>query len=244
VSSIASHAASILAQKGVVVVQAAGNEGDTDWHYIIRPADAFNILAVGNVDKNGILSYTSSYGPSTDGRIKPDVASMGKGWFVWSNGQIMEDYSSGSTSGAAPIIAGLSACLWQALPQYSSLEIMQLIREYGDIANNPDDRKGYGIPNFYQCYKDHYIGVSEKVVPEIEVYPNPTTGQLTIENGQLTINNIEIYDVFGRKQSSNHLITSSSHHLINIAHLQAGIYFVRIQTEKGMVGKKIVKTNN
>jgi hypothetical protein len=71
--------------------------------------------------------------------------------------------------------------------------------------------------------------------------PNPTTGELTINNEQLTINNIEIYDVYGKKLSSNHLITSSSNHHINISHLQSGIYFVKIITEAGEIIKKVVK---
>ena len=76
---------------------------------------------------------------------------------------------------------------------------------------------------------------------KITVTPNPTTGELRIDNGQLTIDNVEVFDVYGRKLSSHHLITSSSHHLINISHLPAGLYFVKITTEAGMVVKKVVK---
>ena len=214
--SIASRAASILAEKGVIAVIAAGNEGLTDWHYITRPADASNILAVGNVDKNAQISPTSSYGPSVDGRIKPDVASVGRGgWFVWSNGQIMTDYGYGGTSAAAPIIAGLAACLWQALPQYSSLEIMDLIRKYGNRYNNPDNRTGYGIPNFYQCYLDHSNSVPEKIISSVSVYPNPTTGELRIENGELRINSVEIFDVFGRELNNSPFSISSVALFIN-----------------------------
>jgi len=75
----------------------------------------------------------------------------------------------------------------------------------------------------------------------LRFYPNPTTGQLTIDNEQLTINNVGIFDVYGRKLSSHHLISKSSNHLINISHLAAGIYFVKIITEQGTVTKKVVK---
>jgi len=68
---------------------------------------------------------------------------------------------------------------------------------------------------------------------KISIYPNPTTGQITINNEQLTINSIDIFDVYGKKLSHNHLITTSSHHLINISHLAAGIYFVKISTQTG-----------
>ena len=238
IASIASRAASILAQKGVIVVIATGNEGLSDWHYITRPADAKNILAVGAVNKYGIVANYSSYGPSTDGRVKPDVASPGDGaWVVSSNGKIVQ---SGGTSCAAPIIAGLSACLWQALPQYSSLEIMDLIRKYGDRYEYPNDRTGYGIPNFYQCYLDQTYGVTENAKQEVLVYPNPTKGELRITNYELGIKEVEIFDIYGKKLSSNHLIISSSNQL-NIAHLPAGVYFVKISTEAGMITSKVIK---
>ena len=247
VTSIASRAASILAQKGVIVVNAAGNEGSSDWHYIVRPADAFNILAVGAVTNYGLIAYYSSYGPSADGRVKPDVVSPG--WGAW---VIKENITqAGGTSSATPIIAGLSACLWQALPQYTSLEIMDLIRKYGNRYNNPHNKYGYGIPDFYQCYLDQTYGVAENIKPEVLVYPNPTTGELRVEISDMRyeISDIEIYDLYGRKylvssltsQVSNHLIVSSSNHLINIAHLAAGIYFLKITTEAGMITKKIIK---
>jgi len=76
---------------------------------------------------------------------------------------------------------------------------------------------------------------------QITVYPNPTTGELRIKNYELRIDGIEIFDVYGRKVSSHHLIVSSSHHLINISHLPSGIYFIKIETAKGTVTKKVIK---
>ena len=75
----------------------------------------------------------------------------------------------------------------------------------------------------------------------LRIYPNPTTGELTINNEQLIINNVEIFDVYGRKLSSHHLITSSSNHQINISHLPAGIYFVKVTTEQGVFVEKVIK---
>jgi hypothetical protein len=83
--------------------------------------------------------------------------------------------------------------------------------------------------------------VENNAFENITLTPNPTTGELTINNEQLIINNVEIFDVYGRNVSSHHLITSSSNHHISISHLQAGIYFVKISTEAGEVVKKIVK---
>ena len=78
----------------------------------------------------------------------------------------------------------------------------------------------------------------------IEVYPNPTTGELIVGiagQARNDIQNVEIFDVYGGKVSSHHLITSSSNHLINISHLPTGTYFVKIVTEQGEVVRKVVK---
>jgi len=239
--SIASRAASILGKKGVIFVKSAGNEGLTKWKYITRPADAFDILAVGMVDINGLVNAASSYGPSADGRVKPDVAALGvKGWAVNYEGNIVQ-WGNG-TSASAPIIAGLSACLWQALPQYSSIEIMQFIREYGDRANNPNNRTGYGIPNFYQCYLDHYNGVRENEKPEINLFPNPTAGELRVKSFDIRVFDVEVFDVLGIKQKAEGRKQKAEEEVeIDISHLQTGIYFLRIQTGNGFITKKIVK---
>ena len=73
------------------------------------------------------------------------------------------------------------------------------------------------------------LTVSKNALENIKIYPNPTTGELRIENGELRIEKIEISDVYGRKLSSNHLIPTSSHHLINISHLPAGVYFLSVR---------------
>jgi len=85
------------------------------------------------------------------------------------------------------------------------------------------------------------VGINEATkMDNIMIFPNPTMGELTIKNEELTIKSIEIFDVYGKKLLSYHLITSSSHHS-DISNLQAGIYFVKITTVKGIVTKKTIK---
>ena len=71
--------------------------------------------------------------------------------------------------------------------------------------------------------------------------PNPTTGDLHVNCHTSLVTDIDVFDVYGKKLSSNHLIPTSSNHLINISHLQAGIYFVKITTEQGYLVRKEVK---
>jgi len=83
------------------------------------------------------------------------------------------------------------------------------------------------------------VGVKENAHENsILIYPNPTTGELKIKNWELKINNVEIYDIYGRNV---HSFTCSLVHSIDISHLPAGIYFVQIQTEQEIVTKKIIK---
>jgi subtilisin family serine protease len=142
-------AAGMAAQKGMLVVVSAGNEATTDWKYIITPADAHGCIAVGAVKETGKLAAFSSIGPTADGRIKPDVVAVGENTVVQAtSGEIG---TSDGTSLSAPIISGLAACLWQAMPDLSSKEIAELIIISSNQYHSPDNLKGYGIPDFLKA---------------------------------------------------------------------------------------------
>lgn len=135
----------VAASRGMLVVNSAGNEGASSWHYIGAPADGDSVLAVGSVDANRNYSAFSSTGPSFDGRVKPDVAAMGQGVAVVPGSTVV---TSSGTSFSGPIIAGMAACLWEAHPEKSNMEIYNAIIESAHQFNNPDSLLGYGIPNF------------------------------------------------------------------------------------------------
>jgi len=97
------------------------------------------------------------------------------------------------------------------------------------------------LPGEYTFGITENLSVKELEECDVEICPNPTTGQLQIQSSKFKVQSVDIYDVFGRKQSSNHLITTSSNHLIDIFHLPAGTYFINIQTENGTVIKKVIK---
>ena len=98
---------------------------------------------------------------------------------------------------------------------------------------------GVPIPESEIC--QNTIPVYSQTLENITLMPNPTTGQLRIENGELRVENVEVFDVFGRILSSHHLIPTSSHHQIDISHLPSGLYFVKISTSVGQTIKKVVK---
>jgi len=76
---------------------------------------------------------------------------------------------------------------------------------------------------------------------QITVYPNPTTGQLTMDNGQLTINNVEVFDVYGKKLLSSPVSFMSPETSIDISNFSNGIYLLKITTETGIITKKVIK---
>lgn len=239
--SIASRAATMAAHRGMIVCVAAGNEGMKPWHKLSRPSDAKDILCVGAVNVDSLYAPFSGCGPSFDGRVKPDVAACGWGTYVMrGDGSIQ---SGNGTSFATPIIAGLSACLWQAIPQLNSLEIMQIIRESAHQYNHPDTLMGYGIPDFYQAWLSHHTDNIEEYGRDqnYRVYPNPCHTQLTMFNPQEDDLRLELFDLSGR-MTGTILRTQESAYQLNLSHLSNGIYFLRIQNSQGVVEvKKIMK---
>ena len=145
-----SKTASRLASKGIIHVNSAGNEGSGTWKKIGCPADASDILAVGAVNPSRVNATFSSVGPSEDGRVKPDIMSLGSPAAVLSGrGSVVNDMG---TSFAAPIISGMVACLWQAAPKATAYEVMDAIRRSGDNYETPNNVFGYGIPDFEKAY--------------------------------------------------------------------------------------------
>ena len=150
-STRCTRAANIAAQKGMLVIVAAGNEGDNSWHYISAPSDAADIITVGAVDQYDGIAKFSSWGPTADGRTKPEVCARGYQTAVINTMNSSVVYGNG-TSFACPIIAGLAACLWSALPNANNMEIREIIIQSADRYSQPHDQYGYGIPDAWKAY--------------------------------------------------------------------------------------------
>ncbi len=149
--SLMSRQASHVAGKGMVMVCSAGNSGSGVWKKITPPADAMHVLTVGAVSKRGEVAPFSSVGNTADGRIKPDVMAIGMSADVMGTGGY--PHRRNGTSFAAPIVCGMAACLWQALPELTAHEIMDLLRRASDRYDFPDNIYGYGIPDLWKAYQ-------------------------------------------------------------------------------------------
>ena len=237
--------AEIAASRGMICMNAAGNEGDGNCTLGI-PADAEHILTVGAVDANGNRASFSSVGPTYDGRIKPDVMAMGEGTYVASGyGNWWPYYNGNGTSFATPVFAGAVACLRQARPYASVQEICDVIRACGNRADHPDSKYGFGIPDFSQAME--LLSVEEPIgnTPAhiITVYPNPSNGEVHVVLNDLHKAELTVYDFMGHKlysYSFNGLNHTSLEGYLN--NLNSGVYFINAISESGSETMKLVIT--
>lgn len=148
--SRATQAAAMAASRGIIVCVSAGNEGDEEWKYITSPADADSILTIGAITRDYQMADFSSYGPTYDGRVKPDGLAIGaQAIVVTPSDEVNASYG---TSFSAPIFAGMVTCLWQLFPDKTPMEVIDAVQRAGGLYSAPNDQAGYGITNFVNAY--------------------------------------------------------------------------------------------
>lgn len=223
-TALISRAAAMAARKGILVVNSAGNEGGSG---ITAPADADSILAIGSVNQNRQYSWYSSVGPSADGRIKPDVTTMGEAVFYMTPSGIIR--RGNGTSYSCPIIAGLAACLLQANPFASNMQLRDAIIQSADQYTLPDINYGYGIPAGAKALSLLYP--TQSFPQEMFVFENPSIGNgINIGIDGLKGENalhIEIYDSIGKCHYSIKQQAYFPYFPVNIQ-LSTGAYIARV----------------
>ncbi len=241
----ATIAADLAAKKGIIVTSSAGNEGNGAWNYISVPADGDSVLAIGAVDQQGMYSSFSSNGPSYDGRVKPDVAAVGGGTFLYMpfNPSVVQ---ANGTSFSGPIIAGAAACLWQSWPTKKNMEIAQAIKRSANQFFNPDTLLGYGIPNFNTAYTVLSLGeINFPSNESLHIYPNPAVKGNTINayyfsNSKDKIQ-ITLTDAAGRVIMNESSVVNAGYSSVVIPRLMStGMYLLNIQSEKINVTKRFI----
>ena len=239
--TFASKGANMAFNKGIVVVISAGNSGTTTDPHIGTPADAIGALTIGAVNSLEQYATFSSIGPSYDGRVKPDVCAKGLGTTVCSpTGTI---YNSSGTSFSSPVIAGMVATFWSAVPNLSAQQVVQFIKQSSDNYSNPTIQKGYGIPDF-QLALTAALNM-EIIVDEdpkyFTVYPNPTENLMFLRLEDASEKGtIEIINTLGQKVAEKEF-EGSYNAFIDLEDLPKGIYYYRYLSTKEHVGKIIKK---
>ncbi len=228
----------IAFSRGIVCVVSAGNEGNQSWHYISSPGDAINALTVGAVKADETYAAFSSVGPSSDGRVKPDVTAQGQYPYVSDASGNINNNSSG-TSYSGPIIAGMVACLWQALPTKTNQQIKQLITQSADRYTVPTVQYGYGIPDFSLAVTNG-LSVADFSKNDFIVYPNPAADSISVSLSEgFNTGTIILYTVSGQKVLEENLFKQSSE--ISIKSLNQGTYLYKIESNGFSKTGKIVK---
>ena len=148
-TSYVARAANTAARKGMLVVNSAGNEADDNsWQYIITPADADSVLCIGGIT-HSLTDYEhisfASFGPSADGRQKPNLCAFGHAWAASSRktGAYEKVYG---TSFSCPLVAGFAACAWQASKGKTNMQLFDALQRSGDLYPYCDYAFGYGVP--------------------------------------------------------------------------------------------------
>ncbi|MFC5407972.1 S8 family serine peptidase [Larkinella bovis] len=183
-TTLVSRAARWASEAGMLVVVSAGNEGNDPWRYMGAPADVATVLAIGAVDRNGNKAAFSSYGPTPDGRIKPDLVAQGAGTTL---GSATGSISTGNgTSYSSPLVAALATGFWQANPRLTVAQVIECLRKSGSQFATPDNERGYGIPNFERASAIAAESYS------LLIYPNPFTGadRLTVQWNEIPLNQV------------------------------------------------------
>jgi serine protease AprX len=234
-----SRGADIIASRGMILVTSAGNSGSNSWKYMGAPGDAASVFTVGAVDAFEDIAPFSSFGPTSDGRVKPDVLAHGENVFVIDH-QTGAPKPSNGTSFSSPVMTGVVACFWQATPGLTSVQVMQRIRESADRYSNPDEQYGYGIPNFKTAYEAVLNVDKQNFINTATIYPNPVSARFTLKMNRNDLHgvHVKIFNLLGKKVYEEGNLKSS---VLNVSVLNAGIYILKITSGKSQKTIKLVK---
>jgi subtilisin family serine protease len=236
-----SKAATMASEKGMLLFVAAGNERNKEWEKIGFPADADGLITVGGVDSKKEVSYFSSVGYTVDGRVKPDLMAKGTGVsVVYQSGRVYP-YANG-TSFSTPILAGLGACLWQALPDLTNIQMIDLLRKNADRSQHPDSLYGNGIPDVFQAYSSMVskaTGISFIEKNQSIFYFNSTTGFLYINLSvdDCVNSHLQVFSVLGNLVLRKKSLTGP----IDMRGLTKGMYIACLECNGKRYVRKFIK---
>jgi serine protease AprX len=244
-TTVITKAAQLAAQKGILVVNSAGNNfSDKKWPNIVFPNDADSILSVGAVQEDASKASFSAVGPTFDGRIKPDISALGVGITFNNSGNSI---SSGSgTSYSAPLIAGLAAGIWEFDSTLTNIELLNFIKQSSSLYCHPNNEIGYGIPDYsfaVQLVKEkNKIDCISQLGLEDVFYPNPISDFLVIQvddsENVLKDKNLRLLDLNGKEMMLGKLSGFRFFgNKFDISNLKTGVYVLKIGNKSYKVMK-------
>lgn len=237
---------------------------------ISNMACGFNSIAVGAFSTRssdfGNLAYFSSYGPTIDGRTKPEIVGPGRsltssynsydsGSAKYTTGNVTVDgrtYGWGSmqgTSMSSPAVSGIIATWLEANPYLSPDDIKQIFEATADndsITQAAPEKWGYGRINSFEGVKYIYqtTGVSDAVAQEkpIIVYPNSSDGRFTIltANGESALS-LRVFSLSGALAASQQLHATGGAVDVDLSSsLSPGVYILSIASPRHTHTSKLI----
>ena len=254
-TSLVAQAAGIAVERGILVVNSAGNEGSNSWGIITTPGDSEKVIAVGSVDYRAEppeISTFSSRGPTADGRIKPDVVAPGTSVMLPSLGTSDAYTVKNGTSYAAPLVSGLCALLLEAHPDWTPSHIREALTltavDLGD--EGPDNDYGWGLPDALNAlnYQPNSVAGDNATPQTIKLgqpYPNPFNAEVTIPYfaGSDAWVTVSIYDITGRHVAtlSDGMVRTGSYHVTwHSDDVGTGVYIIRAVSPLGTAARKVI----
>jgi serine protease AprX len=245
-TTLVSRAADLASAVGILVVTSAGNEGTSEWRYISAPADAATVLAVGAVDSLGNKTSFSSFGPTADGRIKPDVAALGgRSYVINPNGSITR---ANGTSFSGPIMAGMVAGFWQANRHLTNAQVIEQLKKSGSRYPGPDNNIGYGIPHFIRAMALPLgEGNSDFYSKPIGLYPNPVREEpLSLLLNQKYLNKqvaVRFYDLKGKLVHHEQIWAANTENPLSVptSSFSKGVYLCTVSAKDTRRTIKLLK---
>lgn len=227
-TTIVSRAVNTATAKGITVFNSAGNEGDNSWGKIIAPADAFDIISVGSVGKNNTVSSFSSKGPTYDGRIKPELVTLGEYVYGALAGMDTVYYYQFGTSAATPIAAGTGALTLSAYPFLTNVQLRNVLLQSAEQYPHANNAMGYGRLSAYRAITFPVIKqiAGETSVMKIALDSNARDFSMSLSHGdgmyvqvpcqkRGNINEFAIPDAYSNNRSDFYFTYSDSLGVVN-----------------------------
>ena len=227
--------ANIAASRGMLVFSSAGNEGNKSWKYLVAPSDGEKVIGVGAVNKDSIPASFTSYGPAYGGKIKPNVSAVGWNTYLQKSDGTL-GYLNG-TSFSSPVMAGMAASLWGAMPNANSAQVKNAIEMSAHLYDNANDVQGFGIPNMKRAllFLMNLLSPTTEISKQWIAFPNPVGDVLILQRGISQFHDeitIEVFTMDGKLVQKWIKPDANRIELRDIQFLPKGILLLKISSSK------------
>jgi hypothetical protein len=227
--------ANIAASRGMLVFASAGNEGNKTWKYLVAPSDGEKVIGVGAVNKDSIPASFTSYGPAYGGKIKPNVVAVGWNTYLQKSDGTL-GYLNG-TSFSSPVMAGMAASLWGAMPNANSAQVKNAIEMSAHLYDNANDVQGFGIPNMKRAllFLMNLLSPATEISKQWIAFPNPVGDVLILQRGISQFHDeitIEVFKMDGKLVQKWIKPDANRIELRDIRFLPKGILLLKISSSK------------